>query len=354
MKVSLSNIIKNIQPAQIFEEQFFSAIKDEADGLIESLEYDGAADFSRQLEGILASVSPDDSNVLEYNILLYWMYRLKLFAFSVLKPKEKDEIFKNEIVTILSLGLDVKDFLSETINFYDSTLVIESITKGYLTSLLSSVAVLGEKSIKRKNVNFKPTVGNWISQYQASFVGRGNKIDSPGTFHIVNFFNTNEFARVLDEAEKKLLRELLELYDWLLKPVIIDGGEPQIIDYAKPSYLTTQKFTMPDELREGGQGKGEKSSLAQPLVKKVEDVSKSPIISGLKPPLVLPKNIQAGMAAKPVGKELDVAIKPNAAPVKPVTAGLDDIRKEIEHKKALAQAEIEKKLEGLKKRGSSK
>ncbi len=349
MKTEVGNFLKSLAPHQLFDEENFKQIKYQADLLIESFEYDGAAEYSRDLEGLLKQIQPEEENTDYYNILLYWMYRLRLFAFSVLKPKEKDEIFKDDIIIILSLGLDIKDSLNDSVAFYDSVSVIESLTKSYATSLAASNVLLGENNIKQKNIEFKPTISNWIGEYSASIKSHGAQLNDSGTFHILNFFNTNQYAKELTEKEKALLKEVLDLYDWLIRPVAVEGGGSQIIDYNKNSY----NIVKTDLITQG-------SLLTSS--RNLSDI-KSPNVQALKPQSILPKkdNLDLGSSKSP-GIKLFSENPPEAAKlpnVHPKPAGqlsdnlvkdLNSIQKEIALKKSLAQAEIQKKLTKLKDR----
>lgn len=239
-RVDTETFLDNLHPEDIYSEDSFNAFKYSAFYFIENLDEDGALVFSQKLEKILSLLTPKDANEQSIvKILNYWLLRLKIFCFRVLSDQDKNELFKKYIVNIFKNEIDFRAAVYKYIDIFSSGDFIEDITKGFVSAVTGSQVILG-----RADGNFKPTVANWIKEYQTILRSFGNNIKlQPGAFHIVKFLDTNQYAKMLKPTEQDVFRDFLDFYNWLLMPVVYDDKKPP------SSYMTQEKSILPSEIK---------------------------------------------------------------------------------------------------------
>jgi|GEM_PF-3819123 len=239
--------INQLDPRSIFDEEVFEGIKYHAYIFIDNKDYDGAVAFANQLQKLLFGIRPSDSKEKSlYNILEYWVLRLKLFGFDNLDVKTQTDLLKNNIVKMLKNGLDVRSVLFDSIDRYQSSGIITDITKGYLNTLLNSSQGLGE-SEEFKKKGFSATVSNWLRQYQESINKRGGETQ-PGRFDIINFMNISKLTQAINIEDKEVLKNLLDLYNWLLSPIVYVEDQKMAQGL---SAVTKRKYQLPESLQPG-------------------------------------------------------------------------------------------------------
>src|SRR3989344_2810401 len=230
--------IDQLSAPQILAAENFSAVKSEAYTLMDNLDWDGALDFGRKLENKMRQFTPGNPDEKYwYGIAKFWVYRLKLFTFVNLNPAERQDLVQNHAVEIFKNGLDLKSYVFRYIDFFDSRTIIEQEIKSLVFSLQNNKELLGDRQVL-KQVNFLPTISDWIVQYQTSINKRGLVKIKPGVFEITSFLNTSQYIKYLSAEEKALLKSVLDFYNWLQNPIVFTES-------AQPAYMTTQRATLP-------------------------------------------------------------------------------------------------------------
>lgn len=343
MRYKINNILKDIEPSKVFELEIFTKIKYEAATLIDNQEKDGAAEYARYLVNVLENVEPRNNKQFEiYNILFFWLYRLKIFAFSSLSLQEQLDIFKHEIVQIFLLKLDLVETVSESLKILSGSDFLEKRTKDYMLALIDSDATLGNF----KEGNFNGQVKSWLAEYRQSMAKKGSGMSDFGAFHILNFFNSSKYTKGLKEEEKEVLKSVFELFNWLNEPIIY--AQQRSVSSAKSSYITAERFVIPEE-DEPKENIEAAETILEPPVKKLDIQEVLNRGSGIK-------------MSNPNAEAQSESLKSSAAPSAQVKVeakqevenldSLSAITKQIEEKKRIAQEEINKKLENLRKRNS--
>jgi hypothetical protein len=227
----------DLNPEEIFQAEAFDDIKYKSFYFIESIDRQGAADYSKILEKALEqNVSSGESNRVMYQILVFWMLRLKIFGFECLSTEDKSDLFKNNTANILEGELDLKGAILRYIDIFESGAAVKEETKSFINSLISSPELLGSNLGSFRKNNFQPTVSNWLRQYQYSINKRGVNIN-PAAFDVVNFINSDVNVKYLTPQELEILKRLLELYNWLVSPIIYSDNK---MAERQTSYIQSQ------------------------------------------------------------------------------------------------------------------
>lgn len=294
----------------------FESIKYAAYNIIDEFQRDRALIFANKLELLVKGLdSSDKQEAYVKRIFTYWVLRLKIFAFGKLKLQEKISLLKEHMVKAASFGLEVKPQIIDYLNSYYSKNFVDEATRNYILAINGSQEILGtDPSLPQ--AGFKPTLGNWLREYQATLQASNEDKGGAGTFHILKFLDTNPQVKFLKAEEKEILKSLLDFYNWLLNPVFY---VTEIKDESPVSYINRQKFILPPEE-------------VRPLV----SVPQQPaVIPQVKPPTVaLPKFSSPSSGLNLQGGAGGVNLKPPLPPISGKPAGLD----------------IDKKLQDLKKR----
>lgn len=275
--------LQELSPQDLLFPENFESVKYKAYSFLESYDSNGAMYFAQSLERLLDGLgSNDEQERYVYKIFTYWVLRLRVFSFRRLKEQEKIKLFKEQTLKIISLGLDLKNAVKQYLEGLYSESVVEKIVRNFKVALEDNSKFFGLNFTKSKvGDNFKPTVANWLKEYQSVLKPSGGMKLEPGSFHIVKFMNTNPYVKFLTEDEKQILRDLLDLYNWLLSPIVYaDSREPakQVIQTMQNvPYMVSQKMRM----EENG-GLKEEIKMKQPLLP-----PKVPI----KPPVPIKKQI---------------------------------------------------------------
>lgn len=247
-RVNPKTFLDNLSPESIYSEDNFNAVKYAAFYYIDSLDDEGAMLYANKLEQVIAALKPQGQNQQEIaDTLVFWFLRLKLFCFRILPSHEQNELFKKYVTVVFKHNLDLRQAIFKYIDIFGTGSVIESLTGGFLSSLTNSDGMLGKNRDSFDTNGFRPTVANWLKEYQAvlNTMGGGMKL-MPGAFHIVKFMDTNQYIKFLVEDEKEILKNVLDLYNWLLSPVVYsDDKQTEDISAA---FVNRQKFKVPQEL----------------------------------------------------------------------------------------------------------
>ncbi len=383
MKGSFTSILNSLQPANIFEPEVFSQIKYQAYFLMENKDIDEAANFARDLQNILSETNPqNEKENNQLNVLFFFLYRLKLFAFPNLNQQEQVDIFKHEILPIMSFKLDIKEAILNYTKVLNDPENFKKVTQNFLFALTENDSMLGDSKNFAK-VKFSGKIKDWLMEYRQSLASKGAEIQDFGTFHVLNFLNTNQNVKFLSKEEIETLKELFELYNWLNDPIVyIEKENTQSVS----NFLIKQKFTLPQQnfapdiktepknivlpspvkkidineilskgsgVRLGNQQDTGNSKLEIGKLKNAEDIGKLEIgEQGQRiPPVVPAKQVTSESAERTNRTNLTPApFGAGQADRANTTEDLNQIRLEIEKKKQMAQAQIDKRLESLKNR----
>jgi hypothetical protein len=231
------NEIKRITPNSIFDDVIFESIKYNAYACIDNLDWVEAENFSLLLSGLLSQVDPE--NKLEkrkFDILEFWLLRLKLFIFDNLDIKNQTDLIKNNIVKILRNNLDIQSVIYNSVSRFSGQILVKDQAKLYTNMLLDSQSILTFAGAPQQT-DFVPNVGNWLRAYQESINMRKTTV-SPGRFEILNFTNKSPFMILLDSPGKAVLKSLLELYNWLIGQSLFNNEKSDIEQFPIVSKMT--------------------------------------------------------------------------------------------------------------------
>jgi hypothetical protein len=282
--------LKDIDLSVVLQEDYFDAIKYYASELIDDLDWDGSIELAKVLDQKISGQHVDEQDKKnKVDILYFWVLKLKLFAFSTLPEREKIEVFKNDIVDIINFGLDINYAISLYLSVFDSPDIIINESKSFISGLLSSQKFLIPANDKFDKLNFKPTVSNWLKEYQ--LVSKSSKMEEleQGAFYTVKFFNSNQLVNGLSIQNKEALGSLIDIYNLLLKPISYEKVEKK--QDGETFGLAAQKLVLPKDLQ-----KSESAAKLPPQVPApknapqvvpMEEVSSSP--AAVMPPLTVKK-----------------------------------------------------------------
>jgi hypothetical protein len=345
-KINIYLKIEQVDPADLLLPENLQSLKYTAYNLIEYLDWDGASVFATELKRKLSQISPKDLNEKNgLRVLSFWLLRLKLFSYGNLKSNEKSELFKENFVEALQEGLDIKKSVIRYLDIYDSPKIIFEETS-YLASLLNSSPELLGDTYAFSAGEFKQTVANWIKEYQPMVKVASEMQQSPGTFHIIKFMDSNKYVKLLSAEERDVLKELLDFYNFLLSPITyIDVKSAEADSAPSIPYMSSQRMTMPSVVQGGSK------ISANQLQPKTGAPSISPPAKHL--------NIQEIMNKKPGNVVAPVKKAPSKPFSMPQGSGIsfgssssaaadtEDLREETKKQET---AKIDQKLQELKKR----
>lgn len=248
-KIKLDLKIESTSPDDLLLPENLDSLKYKAFNFLEYLDLDGALLFADILEKKLTLVSiRNNEQKYIYDILSYWVLRLRIFSYGSLNSKEKGALIKKFLVKMFKLGLDVKKPIVKFLDIFDSLDIILQEIADLLSDLNNSQEYLGDVK-KFPASSFKPIVLEWIGQYQILInqMSKGKKVE-PGAFHIVKFMDTNAYVKYLSAEEKNILKEIFDLYNWLLNPISYEDNKQ--VQNSSTNFQNSQKFTLPEGLNE--------------------------------------------------------------------------------------------------------
>lgn len=290
---------------------------------------------------------------------------LKFVSFIALKPKDFRYLLMEGIIAALRAKVEVVDNIRDFFELYEGGVGIEKqMRRELIYALENNKENIGEQSIKLEDKGrVAPSLQNWLKSYNSSqplTAGRSR-------FNQINFLNTNQNVLILSSEDKKILAQVLEIYDWLLFPPPL----PEIIpdeEYMRSSeYTALQRMALPADLFKKTDLDVENFKPLEPAVLSKPTAS-PPVVS--KPNLPPVKAVQA--PAKPSAppkpfisaeppEELPQSpglsfIKPPAEQVKPplkASAPSALVSGSVGQDKLTAQ-QIDKKLEELKQKAEKR
>ncbi len=150
----------------------------------------------RKLEPIVSKskLSPEFSN--KYRDLIL---QLKFTTLPVLEPNEVSELHKKNLLFALKNDIDVKDRIKRLILRYSGTTAEGGIKNNLVQAIDTNAESLGNVAI-----------AEILKQYKSTL-----KSNSAGTLEVAQFMVENKTVQQLDEDSKKLLKEVLSVYNWV-------------------------------------------------------------------------------------------------------------------------------------------
>jgi hypothetical protein len=222
------------------------------------LEPGQALDFYEQLEKLVRDNQKQlQANSGAYNQMAVILWYLSWKAMPAMPFKQSKNILSENLIDSIKLGINVRYCLEKILGFYEFGLGPDKETRrGWIYSLENNQEKLGSKLLAMEGQQVQPTVENWLKSYN---------LNQPLTtqrakFNQINFFDKSTEASQLGEQDKSILKQLLEVYDWLLFPppgpqVIPDDESASSDSEAKVPYLSSEHIRMPGSVlqREEGQ-----------------------------------------------------------------------------------------------------
>jgi len=199
----------------IFDPQFISTIKQEAEDVIRYNEARRALIFVRNMESLLKdaaaqNISPEDSEkVRQYNLLLD---RVRFVCMSGLREDELILLFKEKLLGALADGyIDVPKGLNTALLSIPSLASRDQLRKKLGAALNQNKENLGSNPIQVGNKSEAPAVANWIRKYIDKL---GSEIAGP--IEENEFFSKDKDVQKLSETHQQSLRKIIALHEFLL------------------------------------------------------------------------------------------------------------------------------------------
>lgn len=247
--INTSINIDDLDRLNLFELTNFESVKYLAFTFIENYDADSALKLSNKLWQLLSKIEVNgQQETYILSIYNFWVLRLSFFSFKRLKKAEKSQFIKEKTIELLKYGFDLKNQLSTYVEIFESVKICNDIKHDFFSSLNSSQEILGSNKQGFDRMDYKPTVENWIREYQTILKPSGAVELKPGTFHIVKFLDTNQYVKLLSSQEQQVLKELLNLYNWLIIPVVNVSQDFETISLQENSvpYMQSQRFELPE------------------------------------------------------------------------------------------------------------
>lgn len=193
--------------------------------------------------------------------------------------------------------------------FYDNRM---RIVQQVYDALEASTQVLGTKELITEGSVRHPEVKNWLADY----VNFPVKNQMRGNIEELAYINQSPNVRNLDQEDRKILIELLRVYDF---------ARNRIKEYSATQEVDVNKFSDKDIIGFYADLQDlKKPATAEPSSKTSDIVAKKPINSGLKPPVAPEKSVLPTSLTPVPAKQ--VASYPNLPkmpmPKAPVSVGL--------------------------------
>ena len=111
-------------------------------------------------------------------------------------------------------------YITKALDFYGSIRPLQKEAGSMVNAIKTSTEVFGSNIRAFQDLNFKPTLANWIKEYLSVLTVEGsvNRV-APSSFHIVKFLDSNAYVKLLTKNEKDALREILDLLNLLMEPI---------------------------------------------------------------------------------------------------------------------------------------
>jgi len=134
---------------------------------------------------------------------------LQFFHLYFQKTSVIRDLFENHLLFALKSGVDIKGQLKKSFIFYNYDLIGWTEMRDLIIKAIrENKEKIGAEKIKIKEIELIPIIKNWLLDYEP-FRKEGRAIDR------ANYMAKSENFRRLPEEEKKLLMQVLEIYDYI-------------------------------------------------------------------------------------------------------------------------------------------
>ena len=183
--------------------------------------------FGKLIELLSKNGNLNLSNSRLFEGYLELLIALKMAALPILEDAEVHNLFVEDLFKLLrTTEIQIREAIHAYIIWNGEE---QKSKKIILTAIENNRGTLGSKPIQilGDTSPSSPTIRSWISDYNRSV---GKMSEKRGSLEHLSYVNQNSNAKLLNSDEKKLLLQILEVYDWLrntesIMPVI---SEPAI------------------------------------------------------------------------------------------------------------------------------
>lgn len=218
------------------------------------LESGKALEFYEELSEILKNnLNKVQAKPLAYNQIAAILWILSWKALPSMPLKFSGNILSANLINSIKLGINVRESLERIIGPYEFQLGPDKESRrGWIYALERNQEKLGTKAVTLDTGTMQPTVENWLKSYnlnQPLTKGRAK-------FNQINFLNTSKDAAQLSKEDNQILKELIEIYDWLLFPppgpiLVPDSDYKTEAPAPSSSFSNREKFRLPEEMNPG-------------------------------------------------------------------------------------------------------
>lgn len=161
---------------------------------------------------VLSMLKKDPAQEIDHGLLL----QLQYIRMNSLSPFKLLELMKESILVAYAIpDFDLGEKLKTYIDLMDDTVGEIKFMKDIINLFQSSEEILGSKSISINGSSDKPTIANWVRDYLTIHTEDGVK----NAFTQLQYINTSENVKILNEAEKNVLKSLLKFNDYCIDVV---------------------------------------------------------------------------------------------------------------------------------------
>jgi len=203
---------------QLADSKVFEAFEDLVKKIIDFNDREQSLKARFVLEDMLLNEYPQ---LAEEAPVLFVKYKklvvlLKFLLLSTRPWTEIEELIQNHLVEAIAAKIPVHEKLNDVLRVYDDVRLEGEIAESLGKAMLKVTTVLGSGQITRPDgKTVSAFIGNWLRDYDQSALYTLSAGDKRGAIHRVTYLNKSQNTRGLSEENRKLLLNVLELYDWL-------------------------------------------------------------------------------------------------------------------------------------------
>lgn len=232
MDASSINLLKKLEPSQIktlgadivLSQEFIDRVEQMASDDVYELEPDKA----KQLYDALENSFLANENEIKQNSNFYKRFGTLLLgllwkSLPRLQPQIRKTMLANNVIFCLKSAVAIKTYLKNYLDQYEKNFdVDESGRKDFITALESNQEKIGTQFLSFKTSGqVPPAISNWIKDYNTNFPLNPKKPEAKrGKLEQLNYLKSSPNVKTLIAEDKKMLEEILGIYDWLRFPVI--------------------------------------------------------------------------------------------------------------------------------------
>jgi hypothetical protein len=198
-------------------------------GSILELEYSGdwgeSLDYHNQLDRFIKRGSS-----LKENQVLIKQYQISLqlalwVAFAFLSTQDQVGLLKENLYLALFQYVNIRKKIYDRLSLENELPEVHKVRLGYINAMRSNTELIGKQAISVSGLKEKQksTIQNWLADYDQKF----EREQGRAAIEEAEYVNTDANAKGLTEAEKKALRKLLQVYDFLFFPDLQEDVLPQ-------------------------------------------------------------------------------------------------------------------------------